>query len=505
MLSTLPSDAEIQTIFQTRSRWWETWRQSFGLGWGEDENKTLESFATHAVCTGNPSLLGSLLVCFALSCGDYHRYLTPVEHWILAEDNFSGNAYDFQCIIALGLCLLSALQPSRAWSVFRTATTRLQLAGIHKNHQKSESLDVAFWQIFGADRWVSLLIGLPYSAPDHLYDLEIPEATESSYIKFHYRHLTILAGRVIDVLQSDPPPSLSKLISVEERIDEITAQLPPDYLDIGQILTSPDVPNKSARLYRLTHIHQLKSFLYLPLFLQISGTRNGRAEQRHGVKYGISTCTNSARSFLGAFFTLFDLDPSTAAADNSIKLTALTALCAAVVLYLNSLSSGEKDPSQTDQSRPFSDPDIALVYRVIFILQVCSEGREESLCGQCHQALHKLISCGDEIDLGGSRQISVPCFGIITLMRGKGVEASNISETGNWDPELADTHSHSQAASGGEHIQLENVDPISPLLFDDMFFSYQGPWNPNELEFDWLNQGIDLTSYPCGFSNLDST
>jgi hypothetical protein len=501
MLSALPSNAEIQSIFQSRSRWWETWRQSFGLAWGENKDKTLEDFAIRAVHTVNPSLLGSLLVCFALSSGDHDRYLKPVEHWILDENNFTGHAYDFQCIIALGLCLFSALQPSRAWSVFRTAATRLQLAGIHKNHRKSESLDAAFWQIFGADRWVSLLIGLPYSTPDHLCDLEIPEVTESSYISFHYRHLTILTGRVIDVLQSDPPISLSRLIRVEESIDDITAQLPPNYLDMGEILACSDEPNKTARLYRLAQIHQLKAFLYLPFFLQTCDTKAGGVKQRHGDQYGRSACTNSSRAFLDVFHALFDIDPGTASVDNSIKLTAFTALSMAVVLYLNSMSCKQDPPPQTEPSSHFIESDIALIRRSISILQICSEGRRESLCGQSHRALLELISCGSTINQGGSRQVTVPYFGIITIIRGKENEASNVDETLDRSYGVEDTQSRLQPASSGEDIQLNNADLFSPILFDDMVFLYQGPWEMHEPDSDWLNQEPDLSSYPYDFAN----
>lgn len=505
MLSVLPSNTEIQMIFQNRSRWWETWRQSFGLGWGENEDKTFESFATRAVCTVNPSLLGSLLVCFALSSGDHDRYLKPVEHWIMDENNFTGHVYDFQCIVALGLGLFSALQPSRAWSVFRTASTRLQLAGIHKHHRKSEPLDATFWQIFGADRWVSLLIGLPYSSPDHLCDLEIPEITQSSYISFHYRHLTILTGRVIDVLQSDPPVSLSRLISVEESIDDITAQLPPNYLDMGEILACLDEPNKSARLYRLTHIHQLKAFLYLPVFLQTCDGKGGRVKQRDGDSYGKLACTNSARAFLDAFLALFDLDPGTASVDNSIKLTAFTALSAAVVLYLNRVSCKGGLPSQIEQSFHSIDSDMALIHRCISVLQICSEGRQESLCGQCHRALLELISCGNTIHQGGSRQIPVPYFGTITIIRGKENETSKLHEPCDRSYGGGDTQPHLQPAPSDEDIQLDNIDPFSPVLLDDIAFSYQGPWETHELGFDWLNLGVDLTSDGYGFANLDAT
>ncbi|OQE24939.1 hypothetical protein PENFLA_c009G08600 [Penicillium flavigenum] len=108
MCAALPSDSDIAEILTTRNQWWVTWRQSFGLAWGELEGSTLTQFATRAICAEKPSLLG--------------------------------------------LCLISALQPRRAWLVYRKANALLQLMGIHRSRRRSESLDLIFWQL-SADRW----------------------------------------------------------------------------------------------------------------------------------------------------------------------------------------------------------------------------------------------------------------------------------------------------------------------------------------------------------------
>lgn len=497
MLAVLPSDVEITAILQTRSEWWETWRASFGLEWGEKEDKTLESFATRAVRSRNPSLLGSLLLCFALSTGNYTRYLEAVANWILSDDSFTGHVYDFQCMIALGLCLLSALQPCRAWSVFRTANTRLQLAGLHKTHRKSKSFDAVFWHIFGADRWVSLMIGLPYSIPDHLCDLHISEPTESTQISFHYQHLTVITGRIIDSLQSKATASLSHLMAVEESIDAITAKLPPDYLDIMEISRSLDKHQKSARLYRLLQIHQLKAFLYLPYFLQHSETQKRTFAQGHASQYGKAACENSARSFLEAFIALYDLDPTTAQVDNSMKLTAFSALSAGVVLYLNIISAKQKGPSES------AEADMNLIHRTISILHVCSWDQSQSLCGQCHRALNELVSCAQMIDHGESRQVIVPYFGAITISRNMWDTASHDNET-NAPNVGSDRLPVEVQPAPHDSGSFDNLGLIPPPLFDDIFFSYQGHWDSHETDSDWLQQSVDLDLYQYGLDTIDA-
>ncbi|KAK9344194.1 hypothetical protein V1522DRAFT_191127 [Lipomyces starkeyi] len=61
------------------------------------------------------------------------------------------------------------------------------------------------------------MIGLPYSVPENLCDLYIPPVDKNTLVNFHYRHLTVLTGRVIDCLQSINGPSLSAVIAIMNR------------------------------------------------------------------------------------------------------------------------------------------------------------------------------------------------------------------------------------------------------------------------------------------------
>lgn len=193
-----------------------------------------------------------------------------MERWFLHDDELAGCEHGLQCLMSLGLCFFSAMQPRKAWSVYRRTNGLLQLNGIHRSHRKSEKLDSIFWQLFHADRWMSLMIGLPYSAPDDLCDLYIAPADEASLVTFHYRSLAVLTGRVIDCLQALNGPSLSAIARVNEKIDAVASHLPRGYLDIAQVSACQNPKEKYARIFRLVHVHQLKASLHLPLFLQRS-------------------------------------------------------------------------------------------------------------------------------------------------------------------------------------------------------------------------------------------
>lgn len=447
----LPAETEIMDIFHHRSYWWLMWRESFGLLWGNEEDTTFESFATRAVKNSHPCLLGTLLVCLAFSTGEHARYLPTVERWILNDDELASSKYGFQCLMALGLCLLSAMQPRRAWTVYRRANTLLQLHGIHRRHRDSALLDSLFWQLFAADRWASLLIGLPYSVPENLCDLYIPPMAETTPVEYHYRHMTLLTGRVIDYLQSVQGPSLATAIAIDEQIDEMTAHLPPGYVDLAQISVCQDAKEKYIRIFRVTQIHQLKSFLYLPLFLQPTGDSQGHDRQG----YARTACGGSARAVLEAFLEIYESNQSMASIDNGVKLTGFTALTAAVILFLSLIGD-----LSGDHRRHYE----GLIDRTNAALEGCSEGKPRSLCGQCHTTLEALVTSSRDVGKGAAVQkVAVPYFGFLSIGRRQHSPAGE-----GLDQDEANTVPNDVAPDVDDNA-------LDPSL-EDIFWSYQGPW-----------------------------
>lgn len=372
--------------------------------------------------------------------------------------------------MALGLCLLSSLQPRRAWTVYRRANTLLQLHGIHRRHRENAMLDSLFWQLFAADRWASLLIGLPYSVPEALCDLYIPSAPGVdgiTAVDYHYRHLSILTGRVIDCLQSLQGPSLSSAVSVEERIDEVTGHLPPGYVDLSQLSICPNYKEKYTRAFRLANIHQLKAFLYLPFFLNSPAHEHGYDRQG----YGRTICVHSARTLLEAYLVLYESDPDATSIDNAFKLSSLTALTAAVIVFLDLI--GERHTSQNQDQRNGHGYDEALINRTITALRGCAAGMPGSLCGQCCTALETLLDNTRAVGRGRGRgerkevrRIVVPYFGVVSIERKNGRGA-------------AGTHDGNEIAVTNEEVGF-NGNGLD-LVLDDLLWAYQGPWMGNDM------------------------
>lgn len=394
----------MKDIFQHRSDWWSGWRQSLALSWGDEEDATLESFAARAFASGHPSLLANLLICFSIGADDQSKYLPLVERWILYDDELAGCDAGLQCLMGLGLILLSIMQPRRAWNVFRRANGLLQLSGIHRARNRSERTELLFWQLFHADRWASLIVGLPYSVPERLCNLRIPPISASPPATFHYRHFAVLTGRVIDCLQDVNGWSLSTVIQVQEQMDSITAQLPHGYLDLSQIAVCANSTERYTRLMRVAHVNQLKSLLHLPLFLQ-------RTENNDAHEYSRKICVSGSRLLLEAYLQVHagSLFPNGVTAN----LESFAAFTSAIILFLNLLSTRHHELS--DQGPAGHDE--YLIQSTMAAIKDCSTAPSALLCRQCYTSLETLVASSRELAGGDVRNVVLPFFGTVSISR----------------------------------------------------------------------------------------
>ncbi|KAK5683326.1 hypothetical protein LTS10_004857 [Elasticomyces elasticus] len=521
MAIALPSQVEMGIIFETRSSWWPLWRKSLDLVWGSTETTTLKSFATHAIAEADPCLLAILLVAFATATGDRKRFLSPVEAHILLcsvksrgtssskataskvprlfetlltvkpiassvnNDELAGTEHGLSCLMILGLCYLNNLQPRRAWSVYRRANSLLQLNGIHLRHRTSAKRENIFWQLFHADRCpiavrVSLMVGLPYSIPDHLTDLSIASVDELGASTFLYRHLAVLTGRVVDCISGAKGPSFSAVIQVEEQMESVLLQLPDGFLEIESIRRSPQADERMMRLYRSVHYHQLRAYLHISFFL-----RTGSSER---YDYGRRSCVGDSRRLVEAYVEIFDIDHAAASDGSILNLTAFTA----TVVILMSALGYDRQYGQTINTQLTDKDDWRLIYRVLDALKYGEQGIAGALCRQCHNALDTLIRCARTNAEGDEASVVLPYFGTVTFKRritaGPSTPAylaNGTSAAHNHFPNAVydDLYANGSNAAGLTGSTMESM-PLGTL--QDLQVDYHGPLTDEGALASWL-------------------
>lgn len=248
---------------------------------------------------------------------------------------------------------------------------------------------------------MSLIIGLPYTIGDHFCDLDIAPLQTLGPGTWLYRHLGIITGRVIDHLQAQgsKSPALSSALAIEEQIADIISELPKGYLDMESIRECTDVSDKNTRLYRVVHIHLLRTYIHLPFFLLL--------EKEARYDFSRRSCIEESRQLLVAYLQIFDDDPGMAADGTVINFTAFTA---AVVVLLGSVRYGQSVNTSTGSS---DDLDLVLRTR-----DAIKEGATTKiagrLCAKCCSALEELLLSARSSS-ADPHPIVLPYFGTLMM------------------------------------------------------------------------------------------
>ena len=100
----------------------------------------------------------------------------------------------------------NAGKPRRAWLCFRRALDIALLMGLHRisrfstkglNTAHSERLREIWWFIFEADRYIALILGLPYGISNKHCDLELG-GQNTSLEGIYLRKLAIITAEIVD-------------------------------------------------------------------------------------------------------------------------------------------------------------------------------------------------------------------------------------------------------------------------------------------------------------------
>ncbi|KXT08325.1 hypothetical protein AC579_924 [Pseudocercospora musae] len=484
LLACVPSEKEMETIFNQYSSWWPLYRDTLGLLWGKAYD-SLRAFAGEVLRGPSPPELALLLASFAIGTGDRQRFLPIVENTVLNDDEYASTKSGFNCLMAVGLCHMAALQPRRAFMIYRRATSLVQLSNIH-SRRTSDRHDAIFWPLFHADRWASLMIGLPYSLPDHICDLTIPSSPTDDPGDYLYKSLAIITGKVIDCLQSIKGAHLSATIKVEEEMEAVRSQLPIGYLDLNDIRMCANLPEKYTRLYRVVHFHQLRAYVHLPFFF--------RSEEEPRYDFSRRTVVEDSTKLLEAYVEIFETDPIMASNGTVLNFTAFTA---AVVLLLDLVGYGAREEPVSRPHSATRDHELHLVHRTLDAIKAGSETKISGLlCRKCYESLRHLLRSAYDVQCSVDRFV-LPYFGVITMIKKGQCESlkadmvkrqlaqqqqSNPSAPRTLDHTLAQHSSNPGFAPAG---QAGNIDTHDPNLGFGMSFAYQGPFLTGSAADPW--------------------
>lgn len=522
LIAMLPPYDQLNKLLNSNSEWWQTWRRKCSGTSGPEQ--TLPQFAAHALTTGNIGALGTVVlsvgICASDDSADVERYIEAVDRWVLSEDEYAASLEGMELLILKSKWYADVGQPRRAWIAYRKGLMYAQLTGLHRKRTSSAASESIWWALYHGDRFLSLLLGLPYGISDSHCDLTMPELGSGEYIHplNAITKVSQLAGRVIDRNQGIAEQSFAWALQLDQELEDLFKKLDPAWLDYSELLA--DVESNAAelreRLMGQMIFHQIRVYLHLPFMLK--SATNPR------FTYSRTACLNGSREVLRLYQALRigNVQPL-----YECKAVDFIGFTAAVLIQIGLLNFGMSNPSATPKE---IEDDVRLIEISIDIFRRASSEKGGKVALQSAQVLEKMLGKFKGTEGQGNEcnqsEFVIPYFGTISIKRG-GQVVNKVPRPGRphhmslpaRSPATSQSHSQftpssEKASTAGSDIfsqatQSLNVTPktsvsagagTSTFNFSNEpspFVSYDGFYN-------WNNLNEDDSSTVLGGAGLNS-
>ncbi|TAQ90897.1 hypothetical protein B7494_g799 [Chlorociboria aeruginascens] len=340
------------------------------------------------------------------------KWLNAVQTLITSDDEMVGTIEGLECLILHGRFHINAGNLRRSWLTFRRALNVGQLMGLHRREEPGTPSLVAgkqIWQqIIQADRYLGLLLGLPCGAADEpIGPHENFHNPDIDHDVLFTKHLTIIAGRVIDRNQAEYSSAFAATQEIDERLEQLRKEIPESWWEIPTYLKAERTfaaAQKFDRLMSQIWYFQLESLLHLPFML--------RAATERRYEYSKFSCLKASREMLYRYFALRRSGTSAWCC----KVVDFGAFTASVTLLLGILESseGEETPAVLVQKQK----DRELVQSALASVEEVAVKVKDVACAQAADVMRTLLAVDASSDYPvANLKLTIPYFGTVTIVR----------------------------------------------------------------------------------------
>ncbi|KAJ4301152.1 hypothetical protein N0V90_003242 [Kalmusia sp. IMI 367209] len=425
LLAMLPPYNQLNKILTTNSEWWQTWRRKCSGTSSTDE--TLPQFASKALAQGNIGALGTVVLAVGICSDDekeVERYIEAIDRWVLADDEYSATLEGMELLILKSKWYADVGQPRRAWLAYRKGLMYTQLMGLHRKRTSSAAHESIWWALYHGDRFLSLLLGLPYGISDAHCDLTLPEIPNGPYMAplTFINKVSILAGKVIDRNQGVAEQSFAWALQLDQELEDLYKRLDPAWLEYSELLA--DIESNAAelreRLMAQMVYHQIRVYLHLPFMLK--SAVNSR------FTYSRTACVNGSREVLRLYQALRTGEVQPLYECKAVDFIGFTS---AVLIVLGLFNYGATNTPMNPKDR---EEDVRLIEISIDIFRRASSEKGGKVALQSAEVLEKMLNkfknefgrpagakCEPtELDdeCSGMTEFVIPYFGTLHIRRG---------------------------------------------------------------------------------------
>ncbi|CAG5175726.1 uncharacterized protein ALTATR162_LOCUS8185 [Alternaria atra] len=402
LIAMLPPYDQLTKLLNSNSDWWQTWRRKCSGTSGPEQ--TLPQFAAQALTTGNIGAIATVVlsvgICSSENDDDVERYIEAVDRWFLSDDEYAASLEGLECLILKSKWYADVGQPRRAWIAYRKGLMYAQLMGLHRKRTSSAPHESIWWAMYHGDRFLSLLLGLPYGISDAHCDLTMPDIGDGTYLHplVGITKLSQLAGRVIDRNQGVAEQSFAWALQLDQELEDLWKKFDPAWLDYTELLA--DAESNAAELRE-----RIMGSIKLALLILKTACLNGSRE--------VLRLYQSLRT--GHVQPLYEC-----------KAIDFIGFTAAVLILIGLLNSGMGSQSSISGPTPKDiEEDVRLIEVSIDIFRRASSEKGGKVAAQSAQVLEQMLSKfkGTSLDheegpCSGKSDFVIPYFGTISIKRG---------------------------------------------------------------------------------------
>ncbi|KAF2644230.1 hypothetical protein P280DRAFT_538063 [Massarina eburnea CBS 473.64] len=513
LLSMLPPQPQLNKVLNTNSEWWLTWRHKCS-GTCTRQDETLAQFAAKALSDSNIGAMGTVLLAVGICTDDereVERCIEAIDQWVLADDEYAATLEGMEILILKGKWYADVGQPRRSWLALRKGLMYTQLMGLHRKRTNSAAHESIWWSLYHGDRFLSLLLGLPYGINDAHCDLTLPEIpTNSPYLPplMFMNRVCMLAGKVIDRNQGMVEQSFAWALQIDQELEDLWKQLDPNWLEYSELLL--DIQGNAAELRerimaQITY-HQIRVHLHLPFML--------KSQTNSRFTYSRTACLAGSREVLRLYQSL---RTGTVQPLYECKAIDFIGFTSAVLIMLGIFNYGAPSAiSASTASLKDKETDIRLIEISIDIFRRASSEKGGKVAMQSGDVLEKMLmkyrhenigqvgggaddpSCGAPGNGPEMIEFVIPYFGTISIRRGgKVIGPDGLPE--NVAARKVASRSASSLNNHNHHNNNNNPQQLTPsstsTTASTMNFFSQNPSTPNP----------GLTTTPSSKTNQTST
>ena len=394
--------------------------------------------------------------------------LNIIDDAVFKDDELAGTIDGVECMVLRAKYEGNHGRLRKSWLLFRHAISFAQLLGLHKrmaspegNKNQSLRRETLWIFLYSSDRFLSLLLGLPYG-PSEIHsdigrDSELSTNGihgQDSFKQYNFR-LANIVGHTIDRNQQLPSNNMLPLtFKIEAEMMELADSMPSDWWESG--LENGGTPYQMFnRLIPQFWHHQARTLLHLPFMLKATTDRR--------FEYNKIATLESSREMIKIYRVI---RPVKGFGSLVCKMMDFQVFTAAMILILNLLDLYGRNGSR-DYSG--SDDDQTLILSTTGILQRASSETDGGVATQAARALENFGNIKEMISLGGksgydcSAKMVIPFFGTVVFGPGASFKEQANARESSQPPQLP-TPGESSLDGSTPGSAPSNIPSMAPMI-----------------------------------------